>query len=129
MKRALQALSPVFCILLVLALLSSCSSRTHKTKVYEISRQGNAIIDSFVQELRDDGIFIGDTVVVTVMSKDGSVRYSGEMPFVGELIDEDGKLQLWHDAEDASINICIFNGNFYEKYGIRVNDTVTVNKK
>ena len=60
------------------------------------------------------GVFTGD--------------FEEEMPFVDELIDEDGKLQLFYDKEDHSINICIYNQRFCKIYDVDAGDKATIKK-
>ena len=50
------------------------------------------------------------------------------MPFVEELIEVDGKLQLFFDKEDQTINICIYNQRFCDTYNIDVGAKVTIKK-
>lgn len=119
----------IFCLFLLLSCLTACTAKTHDTKVLEISNSGNAVLDSFIQELEDDGIKIGDTVIISVQNEEGTVKYSGEMPLVKDLIPADGTIQLWYDEKDASLDLCIYNGNFYETYNIRTDDIVLIDKK
>ena len=109
-------------ILLLIAMmltLSSCATSTVKGSVVEISATGNALLDIMPQKLMEK-VNVGDVVVVTIGD------FKKEMPFVEELIAEDGKLQLLLDRDDGSIGVCIYNGDFCETYGIDTGKKVLI---
>lgn len=107
---------------LVVFSLSACANTDVKGSVVEKSAYGNAELDIMPQKLMER-IDVGDIVVVTIGD------FSGEMPFVEELIAEDGKLQLFFDKEEQSINVCTYNQRFCEMHDIDIGDKVTIKKK
>lgn len=115
MKRFLA----VFVVIMIAFSLAACADNTVKGSVVRESTYGNAELDIMPQKLLEK-INVGDTVVVTVDD------FSAEMPFVDELIAEEGKMQLFFDKEDHSIIICLYNERFCETYHIAAGDKVTV---
>ncbi len=112
----------VFLLIVFVFTIASCADNTVKGSVVEESADGNAILDIMPQKLMEQ-VDIGDTVVVTVGD------FSTEMPFVDELIPEDGKTQLLFDQEHGDISICIYNQRFCEKYDIDAGKRVIITKK
>ena len=80
---------------------------------------GDAELDIMPQKVLEK-VDVGGTAFVTA----GDFR--GEMPFTDELIEEEGKLQLYLDEEDRSIRICIFGGSFCDAYEIKAGDKFTI---
>ncbi len=109
-------------VFMLLFSLSACSDTTVKGSVVRESTYGNAELDIMPQKLFEIAE-VGDTVLVTIGD------FSEEMPFVEELIAEDGKLQLFFDKEDGNLNVCIYNQRFFELYSIEAGDKVTIKKK
>ena len=103
MKRLFAALI----LLVMLFTLSACADTTVKGSVVRESTYGNAELDIMPQKLLEIAE-VGDTVLVTIGD------FSEEMPFVDELIEEDGKLQLFFDEEDWNINVCIYNQRYLQ---------------
>ncbi len=68
--------------------LPACSDTTVKGSIVRESTFGNAELDIMPQKLLEIAE-VGDTVLVAIGD------FSKEMPFVKELIAEDGKLQLF----------------------------------
>ena len=66
---------------------------------------------------------VGDTVVITIGD------FEKEMPFVDELILEDGKLQLLLDRDAWNLSVCIYNGDFCEIYDIDIGEKALVELK
>ena len=118
MKRMIAFLM----VVIMISSLSACADTTVKGTVLRESAYGNAELDIMPQKLMEK-VDIGDTVVVTIGD------FEKEMPFIEEIIEEDGKLQLFLDREDWSISVCIFNGNFCETYGIDAGEKVLIEKK
>ena len=118
MKRFIS----IIVIFILLYSLCACSDTTVKGSVVRESTYGNAELDIMPQKLMEN-IIVGDTVLVTIGD------FSEEMPFVDVLIADDGKLQLFFDKEDHSINICIYNQRFCDTYDIEVGAKVTIKKK
>lgn len=106
----------------LLFLFSSCAASAVKGSVVEKTTGGNAVLDIMPQKLMEKAE-VGDTVVVTIGD------FEKEMPFVDELILEDGKLQLLLDRDAWNLSVCIYNGNFCETYGIDVGEKVLVELK
>lgn len=118
MKRLLISL-----VLLAMVLtFSSCAETTVKGSVVGESANGNAVLDIMPQKIMEN-IEIGDTVFVTIGD------FSEEMPFVDEPIAKEGKLQLVFDAENGSVNVCIFNKNFCDTYDVEIGEKVVISKK
>lgn len=112
----------VIMLFVMVFMLPACSCSTIKGSIVELSELGNAELDIMPQKMLEQ-INIGDTVIV----KFGD--FCEEMPFVDELIAEDGKLQLFFDRDKWSISICIFNEGFIDKYAVEVEDRVEIHKK
>ena len=112
----------IIVVFVLLFSLSACSDTTVKGSVVRGSTYGNAELDIMPQKLLEVAE-IGDTVLVTIGD------FNEEMPFVKELIAEDGKLQLFLDEEDWNINVCIYDQRFYELYNIEAGEKVTIKKK
>jgi len=118
MKRIVS----IIVVILLSFSLSACSDTNVKGSVVRESTYGNAELDIMPQKLLEIAE-IGDTVLVTI----GDFRE--EMPFVKELIAEDGKLQLFFDEEDWKINVCIYNRRFCELHSIEVGEKVIIKNK
>ncbi|MBQ7379381.1 MAG: hypothetical protein IJW70_06825 [Clostridia bacterium] len=116
-----KILSTLMLIILVFS-LSACSDDVVKGSVVRESADGNAILDIMPQKLLNK-INIGDTVIVKI----GDIEE--EMPFVDELVTENGNLQLYLDRENWNITICIYNEQFLEKYNIDIGDKIKIRKK
>ena len=112
----------VLIMLVMLFTLSACADTTVKGSVVRQSTYGNAELDIMPQKLLEIAE-VGDTVLVTIGD------FSEEMPFVKELIAEDGKLQLSFDEEDWNIIVCVYNKRFCDVYSIEVGEKVTIKKK
>ncbi len=112
----------VFLLITIVFTLTACTNDTVKGSVVGELTNGNAELDVMPQKLLEQ-VNIGETVVVTVGD------FSAEMPFVEELIAEDGKLQLFFDKEDWNINICLYNERFCQTYEIGAGEKVEIRKK
>ena len=114
----------VICLLLlftVLSTLSACDNNSVKGSVVKESTYGNAELDIMPQKLLEQ-VDIGDMVIVSI----GDLKK--EMPFVGELVIEDKKLQLFFDKANWSISVCMYNDNFCDKYDINIGSKVIISK-
>ena len=109
-------------IIVLMFTLLSCADNVVKGSVVRESTYGNAELDIMPQKMLEK-INVGETVIVKIGD------FEEEMPFVDELIAEDGKIQLFFDREDWNLNICIYNERFFEKYGIEIADKVEIRKK
>ena len=112
----------ILLLFVMMLTLSSCATNTVKGSIVEITETGNAVLDIMPQKLMEKAN-VGDTVVVSIGN------YKEEMTFVEELIVEDGKLQLFLDREDWRISICIYNGDFCEKFSIDIGEKVSIEKR
>lgn len=115
----------IFLILVVVFMIvsfSACADTTVKGSVVEISENGDAMLDIMPQKLMEIAD-IGDTVVVSFGN------FSEEMLFVDEIVNEDGKLQLFLNRNNWDINIAIYNGDFCQTYGIKTRDKLSIIKK
>ena len=101
--------------------LCACADTTVKGSVVRETTFGNAELDIMPQKLLEIAD-VGDPVVVTIGD------FSEEMPFVDELIAEEGTLQLFYDQEDQNINVCIYNQRFCQTYHIEIGEKVTIKK-
>ena len=110
-----------FLLSVMILTITSCADATVRGSIYEITASGNAVTDRMAQKVLEI-LDIGDTVVVSIGG------HKLEMPFVDELIREDGTLQLVHDTVEGDIYICLYNQNFSEVYGVEVNDRVFITK-
>ena len=111
-----------FLLSVMILTITSCADTTVRGSVCEITASGDAVTDRMPQKVLE--IFdIGDTVVVSIGG------HELEMPFVDELIREDGTLQLVHDTVEGDIYICLYNQNFSEVYGIKAKDSVFISEK
>lgn len=123
--KAVICMKRMLAILLIVIMIfgaSGCSDISVRGSVVRESTYGNAELDIMPQKLLEK-IQIGDTAVVAIGG------FSEEMPFVDELIEEDGTLQLFYDKEGHNINICIYNQRFCEAYGIEAGDKVAIKNK
>ena len=118
----MKRLFAVLIAAIMMLTFSACSDIIIKGSVARESAYGNAELDIMPQKLMEN-IVVGDTVLVTIGD------FSEEMPFGEELIEEDGKLQLFFDKEDHNINVCIYNQNFCETYDIEISEKVIIKKK
>ena len=116
-----KIISTLMLIMLVLS-LSACSDDVVKGSVVRESDDGNAILDIMPQKLLNQ-INIGDTVIVKIGD------FEEEMPFVDELITENGKLQLYLDRENWNVTICTYNEHFLEKHNIVIDEKIEIRKK
>ncbi len=66
---------------------------------------------------------IDDMVVVT------AGEFKAEMPLVNEIIAEEGKLQLFFDSKEHTLNICVYNQNFCKTYNVSPDSKVKITKK
>ncbi len=114
----------LFLILFMLVIvfsLSACADTTVKGSVVCESADGNAELDIMPQKMLEIAN-VGETVIVTIGD------FSGEMLFVDELIEEDGKLQLFLDEEDWNISVCSYNQRFCDLYAVGDGEKVEIKK-
>ena len=104
MKRIVAVLVFIVCVFT----LSACGDVAVRGSICKASTDGNAELDIMPQKLLEK-INVGDTVVVTVGGADRT------MPFVDEIVAEDGKMQLFFDEENWNIQICVITKVFAKR--------------
>ena len=117
-KRALS----LFLVFIMAVSLVACGAEQVKGSMIGQTDAGMAKLDIMPQKLFEIAE-IGDTVVVTAGS------FKEEMPLVDEIITEEGKLQLFYDANAHSISICLYSENFCETYNVSFPEKVRIAKK
>lgn len=114
----------LFILLLVLVIsinLTACNTEQIKGAVISQTDESMAQLDIMPQKLFEFAN-IGDAVIVTVGD------FELEMVLVDKLIAEDGKLQLFYNADLHSLSICAYNQNLCEVYGVSINTKVIIAK-
>ena len=111
----------VIMIFIMLVCLSACASIYVKGTVSSNTDNGDAILDIMPQKIMEKAN-IGDTVTVSIGD------FCEEMPFVDEMIKEDGKLQLFLDKNSWSITVCIYDQDFLKTYNIDLGEKVFISK-
>lgn len=117
MKKSILILLTI----LMLFTFCACADTTVKGSVLGETSYGNAKLDIMPQKLLEKAA-VGDVLLVTIDD------FSEEMPFVDELIEEDGKLQLFYDRESHQISLCVYNQHFCERFSIDIGEKVTIKK-
>ncbi len=112
----------VFMVAVIVFSLSSCADTNAKGTVVGKSASGSVELDIMPQKIIEKAN-IGDTVVVTIG------EFSEEMPFVDELIEEDGKLQLFYDKGNHCVYGCVYNQSFCDVYDVEIGERVRIRKK
>jgi S-adenosylmethionine hydrolase len=105
----------------VLCSLCACGGYVGGADVYKVSESGDALLTFMPQKVLEH-IGIGETAKVRIGSK------TLEMPFVDELIEEEGKLQLYYDKAEDVIKLCIYGGSFCDTHGVSKGDKIKVFK-
>lgn len=111
----------VLLTILVLFTFCACADTTVKGSVLGETTYGDAKLDIMPQKLFEQAA-VGDVVLVKIGD------FSEEMPFVDELIEEDGKLQLFYDKESQLICVGVFNQRFCEIYSVDIGEKVTIKR-
>ena len=109
----------VLLLTIVIVSLAACSTNVVKGTVIQNSDNGYAVLDIMPQKLLEF-FEIGENVVVIIGD------FEKEMPLVDNIIVEDGKLQLYYDSEEHTLNIVSYNQNFCESYNIIENSKVKI---
>ena len=109
----------VLLLTIVIVSLTACSTNVVKGTVIQNSNNGYAVLDIMPQKLLEF-FEIGENVVVIIGD------FEKEMPLVDNIIVEDGKLQLYYDSEEHTLNIVSYNQNFCESYNIIENSKVKI---
>ena len=109
----------VLLLTIVIVSLTACSTNVVKGTVIQNSDNGYAVLDIMPQKLLEF-FEIGENVVVIIGD------FEKEMPLVDNIIVEDGKLQLYYDSEEHTLNIVAYNQNFCESYNIIENSKVKI---
>ena len=109
----------VLLLTIVIVSLTACSTNVVKGTVIQNSDNGYAVLDIMPQKLFEFSE-IGENVVIIIGD------FEKEMPLVDHIIVEDGKLQLYYDSEEHTLNIVSYNQNFCKSYNILENSTVEI---
>ncbi len=115
----------IFAALLIMAMLtglSACGAQNVRGSLLNHSNNEMAALDIMPQKLFEIAQ-IGDEMIVTVGN------FSVEMPLVDELIEENGKLQLFYDVQRHGLYICAYGENFCESYNVAADAKVSVRRK
>ena len=115
MKKIIALIFALACVFA----LASCADTYAKGAVCTVHENGDAELDIMPQKVLEK-VEVGGTAFVTLGD------FHGEIPLVDNLIEEEGKLQLYLDEEDWSIRICIFGGSFCDAYEIKAGDKFTI---
>ena len=111
----------ILLVIIMLISLTACNANVVKGTVIQNSDNGYAVLDIMPQKLFELSE-IGENVIVIIGD------FEEEMPLVDHIIEEDGKLQLYYDREEHTLNIVSYNQNFYERYNIVENSKVRIEK-
>lgn len=117
----MKRLSILLVVIIILVSFTACDSNVVKGTIIQNSDNGYAVLDIMPQKLFEI-TEVGESVVVTIGD------FHKEMSLVDDLIEEDGKLQLYYNSEEHSLNIVSYNQNFCEIYNIPVNSKVKIQK-
>lgn len=110
----------LICIIIIVG-LTACNTNVVKGTIVRNSDVGYAVLDIMPQKLFEIAE-IGESVTVTIGD------FKSEMPLVDNMIDVDGKLQLYYDYEEHSLSIVLCNQDFCEVYDIPENSKVRIEK-
>ncbi len=117
----MKRLSVLLICIIIIVSLTACNTNAVKGTIVQKSDNGCAVLDIMPQKLFEI-VEVGESVVVTIGD------FHKEMSLVDDLIEEDGKLQLYYNSEEHSLNIVSYNQNFCEIYNIPVNSKVKIQK-
>ena len=115
----MRRLSVLLVVIIMLVSLTACNTNVVKGTVIQNSDNGYAVLDIMPQKLFEISE-VGENVVVIIGD------FEKEMPLVDHIIAEDGKLQLYYDSEEHTLNIVSYNQNFCKSYNILENSTVEI---
>lgn len=118
----MKRLFALFFVIILIFCLTACNRNLTKGSIVCQTDKGVAQLDIMPQKLFEFAN-IGDMVVVTVGD------FKAEMPLVDEAIAEEGKLQLFYDANEHSLSICAYNQNFCETDNVSPDAKVKITKK
>ena len=118
----MKKVATIILVLTMLLSLVSCVNDSAKGSVVRKSSSGDAVLDIMPQKMLEM-VDIGEIAVVRIG------KFSAEMPFVDERIEEEGKLQLLLDREEWGVSICIYNQDFCQIYDIDLGDRVKISGK
>lgn len=121
----MKAIRKSVCILLAalsLVLLSAGCKKAEKPFTVgftKIKRSGNVMLDTTFEEMKANGIEVGDIITVTVAAR------SYELPVGTSYSDVDvGRMILRFDTEDNEITLAINMGSFASETGIAEKQTI-----
>ncbi|MBE6638710.1 MAG: hypothetical protein E7616_04550 [Ruminococcaceae bacterium] len=111
----------VLLIIIMLISFTACNTNVVKGTIIQNSDNSYAVLDIMPQKLFEISE-IGENVVVIIGD------FEKEMPLVDHIIAEDGKLQLYYDPKEHTLNIVLYNQDFCESYNILENSKVKIEK-
>lgn len=117
----MKRLSILLVVIIILVSFTACDSNVVKGTIIQNSDNDYAVLDIMPQKLFEIAE-VGESVVVIIGD------FQMEMSLVDDLTEEDGKLQLYYNSEEHSLNIVSYNQNFCEIYNIPVNSKVKIQK-
>ena len=117
----MKRLSILLIYIVIMVSFTACDTNVVKGTIVQESDNAYAVLDIMPQKLFEIAA-IGESVVVTIDD------FQKEMPLVDDMIDEDGKLQLYYNSDEHSINIVLYNRDFCEVYNISANSKVKIEK-
>ena len=117
----MKRLSVLLICIIIIVSLTACNTNAVKGTIVQKSDDGYAVLDIMPQKLFEI-VKIGESVTVTIGD------FKKEMPLVDNMIDEEGKLQLYYNYEAHTLSIVLYNQDFYEVYNIPENSKVKIEK-
>ena len=99
---------------------SSDKAKTVSATVIEIEKYGHAVLDILTSDFMDNGYALGDVVCVSFDS------FEAEMPFFDGYYSTPGTYMLRGVSEEKNIAVCINYGDFSQKTGIEIGDSVEI---
>lgn len=115
----MKRLSVLLVLIVILVSLTACNTNVVKGTIVQKSDNSYAVLDIMPQKLFEIAE-IDESVVVTIGD------FKKEMPLVDNVIAEDGKLQLYYNSEEHTLNIVSYNEDFCDVYNIPDNSKVKI---
>ncbi len=115
----MKRLSTLLVIIVILVSLTACNTNVVKGTIIQKSDNRYAVLDIMPQKLFEIAE-IGESVVITIGD------FQKEMPLVDNIIVENGKLQLYYNSKEHTLNIVSYNDDFCEVYNIPENSKVKI---
>ena len=115
----MKRLSALLALIIILVSLTACNTNVVKGTILQNSDNGYSVLDIMPQKLFEIAD-IGESVVVSIGD------FQEEMPLVDNIIDEDGKLELYYDSKEHTLSVVSYNQDFCESYNILENSKVKI---